>query len=324
MTVVKLVIQIPCHNEEKTIGLTLASLPKQVPGVDVVERLVVDDGSTDRTVEEAQAAGVEHVIRFPARRGLARAFMAGIEASIKAGADIIVNTDGDNQYRADALPRLVAPILSGKADMVVGVRSVAEIEHFSPLKKTLNRLGSWVVGMASRTNIPDAPSGFRAFGREAAMRLNVFSEYTYTLETIIQAGLKGMTIATVPVDTNDPVRPSRLIRSMPGYVLRSIATILRIFVTYRPLRFFAFLGVVAFVPGFLISVRFLWLFLAGHGGGHVQSLILSALLMGAGLMLFVVALVVDLIAVNRQFLERIDWRLKKIEEALGRKGPDAR
>ena len=321
---VKLVIQIPCHNEEKTIGLTLTSLPKQIPGVDVIERLIVDDGSTDRTVEEAVAAGVEHVIRFPAKRGLAKAFMAGIEASIRAGANIIVNTDGDNQYRADALPRLVEPILSGKVDMVVGVRSVAEIEHFSPLKKALHRLGSWVVGVASRTDIPDAPSGFRAFSRDAAMRLNVFSEYTYTLETIIQAGLKGMTIATVPVETNDPTRPSRLIRSMPGYVLRSIATILRIFVTYRPLRFFAFLGTVAFVPGFLISLRFLCFYLSGHGGGHVQSLILSALLMGTGFFLFAVALVVDLIAVNRQFLERIDWRLKKVEEALGRKGPDAR
>jgi glycosyltransferase involved in cell wall biosynthesis len=322
--VIKLVIQIPCHNEEKTIGLTLSSLPRQIPGVDVVERLIVDDGSTDRTVEEAVAAGVEHVIRFPAKRGLAKAFMAGIEASIKAGADIIVNTDGDNQYRADALPRLVEPILSGKADMVVGVRSVSEIEHFSPLKKALHRLGSWVVGVASRTDIPDAPSGFRAFSREAAMRLNVFSEYTYTLETIIQAGLKGMALVTVPVETNDPTRPSRLIRSMPGYVLRSIATILRIFVTYRPLRFFAFLGAVAFVPGFLISLRFLFFYLSGHGGGHVQSLILSALLMGTGFFLFVVALVVDLIAVNRQFLERVDWRLKKVEETLGRKGPDAR
>ena len=319
--VVKLVIQIPCYNEEPTLGVALAALPRSLPGVDVIEWLVVDDGSTDRTAEVAKAAGVDHVVRFRRHRGLAKAFMAGLQAALAAGADVIVNTDADNQYSAASIPDLLAPILAGGADIVVGSRPIAEIEHFSPLKKLLQRLGSWVVRLASNTAIDDAPSGFRAFTRDAAMKINVFSEYTYTLETIIQAGQKGMAVVAVPIQTNPPLRTSRLVRSIPQYLLLSMATIVRIFVTYRPLRFFTLMGFVFFIPGFLLGVRFLFYYFSGHGVGHVQSVILSGLLMGAGFLLMVIALVVDLIAVNRVLLENVDARLRRIE---GRTGSGAR
>ena len=319
----KLVIQIPCRNEEASLGVTLAALPRKLPGIDVIEWLVVDDGSTDGTVEAARAGGVDHVVSFPRHRGLAKAFMAGLQAALAAGADVIVNTDGDNQYSAASIPDLVAPILAGKADIVVGSRPIGEIEHFSPLKKFLQRLGSWVVRLASNTQIEDAPSGFRAFSRDAAMRINVFSEYTYTLETIIQAGQKGMAVMAVSVKTNPPVRPSRLVRSVPQYLLLSMATIIRIFVTYRPLRFFTILGLVFFTPGFLLGLRFLYYYLTHRGVGHVQSVILSGLLMGAGFLLMVIALVVDLIAVNRVLLENVDVRLRRIEERAGRGSPHA-
>ena len=319
----KLVIQIPCRNEEASLGVTLAALPRKLPGIDVIEWLVVDDGSTDGTVEAARAGGVDHVVSFPRHRGLAKAFMAGLQAALAAGADVIVNTDGDNQYSAASIPDLVAPILAGKADIVVGSRPIGEIEHFSPLKKFLQRLGSWVVRLASNTQIEDAPSGFRAFSRDAAMRINVFSEYTYTLETIIQAGQKGMAVMAVSVKTNPPVRPSRLVRSVPQYLLLSMATIIRIFVTYRPLRFFTILGLFFFTPGFLLGLRFLYYYLTHRGVGHVQSVILSGLLMGAGFLLMVIALVVDLIAVNRVLLENVDVRLRRIEERAGRGSPHA-
>lgn len=314
---IKLVIQIPCFNEEQVLPATLAALPREVPGVDAVEWLVVDDGSADRTAEVARAGGADHVVRLPTHQGLARAFMAGLEASLAAGADVIVNTDADNQYNAGDIPALVEPVLSGRAGMVVGARPVDEIEHFSPLKKFLSRVGNRVVGLASGVRVPDAPSGFRAISRETARQINVFSKYTYTLETIIQAGQKGMAVATVPVRTNPPARPSRLVRNVPEYVVKSLATILRIFVTYRPLRFFAAWGAVFFGAGFLLGLRFLHFYLTGRGQGHVQSVILAGLLMGGGFFLLVTALVVDLIAVNRQFLERIDWRVRNMEERLG-------
>ena len=319
----KLVIQIPCYNEEQALGVTLAALPRTLPGIDVIEWLVVDDGSTDRTVEVARAAGVDHLILLPHHRGLARTFMAGLQAGLAAGADLIVNTDADNQYSAASIPDLLEPILAGKADIVVGSLPIAEIEHFSPLKKLLQRMGSWVVRLASNTNIDDAPSGFRAFSREAAMRINVFSEYTYTLETIIQAGQKGMAVVAVPIKTNPPLRPSRLVRSIPRYLVLSVATILRIFVTYRPLRFFTVMGFVFFVPGFLLGLRFLFYYWTGRGVGHVQSVILSGLLMGAGFLLMVIALVVDLIAVNRMLLENVDARLRRIEGGSGGGGRNA-
>lgn len=311
---IKLIIQIPCYNEESTLGTTLSELPRQIPGVSKVEWLIVDDGSTDKTVEVAKAYDVDHIVKLPCNRGLAKAFAAGLEASLKAGADIIVNTDADNQYCADDIPRLIEPILLGKAEIVVGARRVEQIVHFSTFKKYLQKLGSWMVRIISKTSIPDAPSGFRAMSRKAAMQVNVFSDYTYTLETIIQAGQKGMAVTHVPVRTNPYLRPSRLIKSTHRYILKSIVTIFRIFVTYRPFLFFTIVGMVSFGVGFLIGLRFLYLFLAGGGQGHVQSLILAALLLGSGFLLSLIGLLADLISVNRQLLEKINWRVQEMAE----------
>jgi len=312
----KLIIQIPCYNEEATLGTTLSSLPREIPGVNVVEWLIIDDGSTDRTVEVALAHGVDHVVRFLHNQGLAKVFMAGLEACLKAGADIIVNTDADNQYCSVDIPKLIEPILSGRAEIVVGARPIAEIKHFSLIKKYLQRLGSWVVRFASRTDIPDVPSGFRAMSRDAAMRLNVFNEYTYTLETIIQAGQKGMAIISVPIRTNEDLRPSRLVKSIPSYIKKSVLTIIRIFMTYRSFTFFAIPGVISFSLGILLGLRFLYFYLIGTGGGHIQSVILAALFLGVGFSLAVVGLIADLISVNRKLLEKLDWRVQKIEEDM--------
>jgi len=316
----KLIIQIPCYNEEETLGITLSALPRKVAGVDKVEWLIVDDGSTDGTVELGRARGADHIIRLPQHQGLAKAFMAGLEASLKAGADIVVNLDADNQYCADDIPKLIAPILSGKAEIVVGIRPISEVKHFSLVKKFLQKLGSRAVRFASKTDIPDAPSGFRAMSRGAAMRLNVFNEHTYTLEMIIQAGQKGMAIASVPIRINEDLRPSRLVKSIPNYILRSVFTIVRIFMTYRPFRFFAIPGIVSFGLGLLIGFRYLYFYFTGHGSGHVQSLILAALLLGAGFFLGVIGLLADLISVNRKLLENIDWRLQQIEKKIEKNG----
>ena len=243
----KLIIQIPCLNEAKTLGIALAELPRSVPGIDKVEILIVDDGSTDDTVAVARAAGVDHIVRHPANFGLARAFMTGLDASLKLGADIIVNTDADNQYCAADIPALVAPILEGRAEYVIGTRPIARIEHFSPVKKFLQKLGSYVVRRISGTQVEDAPSGFRALSRDAAMRMNVFNRYTYTLETIIQAGYKNIPILCVPVRVNADLRPSRLVKSVPRYIQRSIFTMIRIFVVYRPFKFFFSIGTVFFL-----------------------------------------------------------------------------
>lgn len=299
----KLVIQIPCYNEESSLPVTLAELPTTVPGFDVVEWLVIDDGSTDNTAVVANKHGVHHVVRHVQNQGLARAFMTGLEASLDAGADVIVNTDADNQYRASDIERLVQPILSHEAEIVVGARPIAETAHFSFLKKLLQRLGSWVVRVVSGTNIEDAPSGFRAFTRNAASKLMVFNEYTYTLETIIQAGQKNIPIVSVPVATNADMRPSRLVRSLPSYVSRSFMTIIRIFIVYRPFRFFISIGAVLFSAGALVGIRFLWFFLSGEGAGHVQSLILASVLLGMGFQTILVAFVADLLAANRKLLE---------------------
>jgi glycosyltransferase involved in cell wall biosynthesis len=312
----KLIIQIPCYNEEETLGITLSALPRKVAGVDTVEWLIVDDGSTDGTVELGRARGADHIIRLPQHQGLAKAFMAGLEASLKAGADIVVNLDADNQYSADDIPKLIGPILSGKAEIVVGMRPISEVKHFSFVKKCLEKLGSGAVRFASKTDIPDAASGFRAMSRDAAMRLNVFNKYTYTLETIIQAGQKGMAVASVPIHINEDLRPSRLVKSIPDYILRSILTIVRIFMTYRPFRFFAIPGLVSFGLGLLIGLRFLYFYFTGPGSGHIQSLILGALLLGTGFFLGVIGLLADLISVNRRLLEDIGWRVRKIEEKI--------
>lgn len=307
----KLIIQIPCYNEEETLAVTLSALPRQVPGVDVVEWLVVDDGSTDRTMEVAKANGVDHVVRLLRNQGLAKAFMAGLEASLKTGADIIVNTDADNQYCADCIPDLIRPILEGKAEIVVGARPVDEIKHFSPIKKFLQKLGSWTVGLASNTDIPDAPSGFRAISREAARKLNVFNDYTYTLETIIQAGQKDIPITSVPVRTNEYLRPSRLVRGMLSYTRKSILTILRIFVVYKPFRFFMSIGGVLIALGALIGLRFLWYYFTVGGSGKVQSLILASILIGIGFQTMMVAFIAELLSVNRRLIEDLQYKSRE-------------
>lgn len=320
----KLIIQIPCYNEEATLGITLSALPRHVSGVDIVEWLIIDDGSTDKTVEVAEAHGVDHIVSLSRHLGLASAFVAGLEGSLAAGADIIVNADADNQYSADDIPHLIAPIVARRAEIVIGSRPISTTIHFSPLKKLLQGLGSWVVRVASRTDIPDAPSGFRAMSRAAAMQLHVFNEYTYTLETIIQAGQKGMVVTSVPIRTNEDLRPSRLFKSIPSYIRRQVLTILRVFMTYKPFRFFAVPGVMLFGLGMLISLRFLYFYLMKAGAGHVQSLILAALLMGMGFFLAIVGLLADLISVNRKLLEKVDWRVQKIEEGLSReRSPDS-
>jgi glycosyltransferase involved in cell wall biosynthesis len=307
----KLIIQIPCYNEEKALETTLSALPREVPGVDIVEWLIIDDGSKDRTVEVAKAHGVDHVVSLPRNQGLAKAFMAGLEASLTAGADIIVNTDADNQYCADCIPDLIRPILEARAEMVVGARPIEQIEHFSFPKKVLQRLGSWTVRLASSTDIPDAPSGFRAISKEAARKLNVFNNYTYTLETIIQAGQKNISVTWVPIRTNESLRPSRLVKSILSYVRRSVFTILRIFVIYNPFRFFMFIGTVLFTLGTLIGARFLWYFFSGQGGGHIQSLILASILIGIGFQTIMVAFIADLLSVNRRLLEELQYKSRE-------------
>lgn len=307
----KLVIQIPCYNEERTLGITLEDLPRKITGVDVVEWLVIDDGSTDCTVEVARRHGVDHIVGFAKNQGLARAFMKGLDASLKAGADIIVNTDADNQYNAADIPKLVEPILNGEAEIVIGARPISEIKHFSLVKKALQKFGSWVVRTVSQTDVPDAPSGFRAYSREAALQLNVFNSFTYTLETIIQAGLKGIAVISVPVRINEDLRPSRLIKSIPAYIRRSILTIFRIFMTYRPFRFFLVPGLILFGLGLLIGLRFLYYLFVNGGAGHVQSLILAGVLLGMGFQIILVGWLADLISVNRMMLEEIQFNIRK-------------
>ncbi len=311
----KLIIQIPCYNEEATLPATLRDLPRNLEGIATIERLVIDDGSTDRTAEVAREHGVEHIVRLPHNQGLARAFVAGIEASLAAGADIIVNTDADNQYCAADIPKLIAPILDHRADIVIGARPIAELEHFSSAKKLLQRLGSWVVRIASNTDVADAPSGFRALSRDAARRLNVFSKYSYTLEMVIQAGQKNMTIVSVPIRTNPQTRPSRLMKSTFGYVLQSLMTIVRIFMSYSPLRFFMSLGAVPLAIGLALSARWLWLYFGGTPRAHVPSLVAAAVCLLAGFQLMILGLVADLLSVNRKLLEDIQLRLRRGERS---------
>ena len=313
----KLIIQIPCFNEEKSLPVTLKELPRKLPGVEKIEWLIVDDGSTDRTIEVALSLGVDHVVRLIRHQGLAKGFMAGIQACVEKGADIIVNTDADNQYFAGDIIKLVQPILDGKAEIVVGERPITEIKHFSPLKKLFQRWGSWMVRKVSQTDIPDAPSGFRAISREAAMRMHVFSEYTYTIETIIQAGQHGMAIMSVPIRTNDFLRKSRLIHSIPAYLARSFNTIIRIFMTYQALSFFMIPGGILFLVGTFLGLRFLYYFLiTGTSTGHIQSLILVAVLLILGVLLAIFGLIADLISVNRKLLENVEYRLQRLDEKV--------
>lgn len=315
----KLIIQIPCYNEEETLPQTVADLPKHIDGIDVIEYLIINDGSSDQTVEVAIESGIHHVVHFKNNKGLAMGFMAGIDACLRLGADIIVNTDADNQYCGQDIEKLVQPVLDGSADIVIGERPIEEIEHFSPLKKRLQWAGSLVVRITSGTSIADAPSGFRAYSREAAMRLNVVNEYTYTLETIIQAGMNKTAMATVPIRTNPETRESRLIKSMGSYIKRSTAIIIRSFVMYRPLRFFGIIGTVLFLVGFAIGFRYLVLLVIGNAGSHIQSLILASLLMMLGVQTIIAGFQSDIIAANRKLLEDIQYRMRKTEYTVNQR-----
>lgn len=309
----KLIIQIPCLNEAATLEVALNDLPKHIDGIDEIEVLIINDGSTDNTVEVAKKWGVNHVVSFPQNKGLAKGFMAGIDACVRLGADIIVNTDADNQYRGDDIETLIRPILDKKADIVIGERPIDDTEHFSPLKKKLQHLGSYVVRKASNTDIPDAPSGFRAYSREAALHVNVINNYTYTLETIVQAGREKMAITSVPIRTNPELRRSRLFHSMFEYVKRSMLTIVRAYMMYRPLTFFSIVGLIPLVGGVLLGIRFMIFYLRGAGNGHIQSLVFASMLIMLGAMVIVIGMQADLLAANRKLLEDVQYRIRRME-----------
>lgn len=308
----KVILQIPCFNEQDSLPVTLAALPRHLHGVEAVEWVVIDDGSDDRTAQVAAEMGADQIVRHCRNLGLARAFMTGLATCLERGADIIVNVDADNQYCADDIPRLIEPILTRRSDMVIGARPIGSIEHFSRIKKLLQRLGSWVVRRFSGMAVDDAPSGFRALSRDAALRMNVFNRYTYTLETLIQAGQVGIAVESVPVRVNAELRPSRLVKSIPSYVVRSILTIVRIFVTYRPFRTFVALGAMLMLVGAVLGARFLVHYLLGQGAGMVQSLILAAVLLLMGFHLGVLGVVADLVSVNRRLLEDMQFRLRRM------------
>lgn len=315
----KLVIQIPCYNEEEHLPKVLAEIPREIPGIDSIEVLVIDDGSTDSSAEVARTHGAHHVLHLKRRRGLAQVFYTGLDASVRLGADIIVNTDADNQYPGAEIARLIQPILEGKAEMVIGDRLVKDLAHFSLTKKLLQSWGSWVVRQVSNTAIPDTTSGFRAFSRDAAMRINIITEFTYTLESIIQAGKKRIPLAHIPIQANETSRESRLFTSIPDYLKKSVSTILRIYAMYEPLKMFTYIGSVVFGAGLLVSIRFLYYYFSPEGGiGHVQSLILAAVLLIVGFQILLIGMLSDLIASNRKLLEDILYRMKLVQ--YGRSG----
>lgn len=316
----KLIIQIPCLNEAETLEIALNDLPKHIDGIDEIEYLIINDGSKDNTVEVAKNWGVHYVVNFKQNKGLAKGFMAGLDACLRNGADIIVNTDADNQYCGADIEKIVRPILDGKADIVIGERPIDDTEHFSPLKKKLQHIGSWTVRVASKSDIPDAPSGFRAYSREAAMRLNVVNQYTYTLETIVQAGHEKFAMTSVPIRTNAELRESRLFSSMFGYIKKSMVTIVRSFMMYKPLRFFGGIGAVLFIIGMILGVRYLVFIFTGAAGGHVQSLILASTLMMMGFMTGIIGLQADIISANRKILEDIQYHVRKIDYDNEREG----
>ena len=318
-----LIIQIPCYNEEQSLPAALADIPPNIPGIDTIETLIVDDGSSDNTIGVAIGLGVDHVVRLPGHRGLAVAFQAGLDASLRLGADVIVNTDGDNQYPQADIPRLIAPILRNEADMVIGDRQVHMVPHFSPLKKRLQQWGSWIVCLASGVRAPDATSGFRAYSREAALRMSVLTRYTYTLETLIQAGKKGLRVAYVPIQVNQPTRDSRLIKSNWSYVKQSAATILRLYVFYEPLRTFFFISIPFVIVGLFALIRFLYFhFFTGQTGvgRHVQSLVFGGTLLTIGFLLFILGVIADIIAANRMLIEETIYRVKRMEMAKDQPG----
>ena len=309
----KLIIQIPCFNEAETLEVTLNDLPKHIDGIDEIEYLIIDDGSHDNTAEVAKKWGVHYVVRFRRNKGLAKGFMAGLDACLKNGADIIVNTDADNQYCGADIETLVRPILDKKAHIVIGERPIDDTEHFTPLKKKLQHFGSWGVRKASKTTIPDAPSGFRAYSREAAMRINVINDYTYTLETIVQSGREKMAVMSVPIRTNPELRESRLFHSMWGYIKKSMLTIVRTYLMYRPLYFFFMLGSILALVGVGFFVRYFVFFCSGEGGGHLQSLILASTLLIVGFQTIVVGLLGDVISANRKILQDVQYHVRKMD-----------
>src|SRR5438128_4657627 len=308
----KLIVQIPAYNEETTIAQTLRDIPKKIEGISSIETLVIDDGSSDNTVDAARKGGASHVLQLKTHRGLSSAFVAGIDAALRLGANVVVNTDADNQYQGADIARLVAPIIRGSAELVIGDREVSKSPHMSPLKRMLQRLGSWTVGLASGVRVGDATSGFRAFSREAAMQINVFNPFTYTLETIIQSGNRNLGVQSVTVRTNPPLRPSRLYRGIGTYLRKSIATVFRIYTIYKPLKTFFLIGSLLILAGAAIGARFLWFFFQGDRAGHVQSLLLAAVFLIVGFQTMLIGLVADLISVNRRLSEEVLIRLKKM------------
>ena len=309
----KLIIQIPCYNEAETLEVALNDLPKHIDGIDEIEYLIINDGSKDNTVDVARKWGVQNIVSFKQNQGLAKGFIAGLDGCLRSGADIIVNTDADDQYKGEDIEKIVRPILDGEADIVIGARPIDETEHFSFVKKKLQHFGSWIVRKASSTTIPDAPSGFRAFSREAAMKLNVVNDYTYTLETIVQAGREKIPMTSVPIRTNAELRPSRLFKSIWGYVKKSMITILRAYVLYKPLKAFSLLCLPFLTVGMAIGVRFLWFMAHGTSGGHVQSLILGCTLIIIGFLIFVIGVMADTLAANRRILQDVQFHVKSME-----------
>jgi len=309
----KLIIQIPCYNEEETLPETVRDIPRLIKGIDEVEILVIDDGSTDKTIEIAREIGVDHIVKNTCNKGLARTFLVGLDASLRLGADIIVNTDGDNQYKGQDIPKLIAPILKGQADIVIGDRQTDKIPHFSSSKKKMQKIGSRVVRILSETNVPDAVSGFRAFSREAAMQMNIVSSFSYTIETVIQAGKKNLAVASVPIETNPKTRESRLFQSIPKFLEHSLITMIRTYAMYKPLRVFFYIGCFFVLGGLIPSIRFLFYYFMGHGSGHIQSLILAAILFIIGFQIFMIGLVADIISCNRKLIEETLLRVKHME-----------
>jgi len=309
----KLIVQIPCYNEEETLPQTVADIPRQINGIDSVEILIVDDGSSDRTVEVARELGVEHIVVNKRNQGLAASFRNGLDMCLKLGADIIVNTDGDNQYAGADIPKLIAPILAGTADIVIGDRQTDTIEHFSKGKKLLQKMGSGLVRSLSGTDVPDVVSGFRAYSRDAALQMNIVSSFSYTIETVIQAGSKQLAVTSVPVETNAKTRESRLFKSIPRFVERQINTIVRMYSMYKPLRFFLLIGSILTLIGVIPTVRFLFFYFSGEGGGHVQSLILGGTFLILGFVTFLMALLADLVGFNRQLIEVVLEKIRRIE-----------
>lgn len=309
----KLIVQIPCYNEEQTLSITVKDIPRVIEGIDQVEILIIDDGSTDHTVEVAKQIGVDHIIKNIRNKGLARTFLIGLDACLRLNADIIINTDGDNQYKGQDIPKLIAPILRGEADMVIGDRQTDRISHFSPLKKKMQKIGSWVVRGLSETNIPDAVSGFRAFSREAALRMNIVSPFSYTIETVIQAGKKHLAVASVAIGTNPKTRKSRLFKNIPKFIERSVTTMIRMYTMYQPLRTFVYIAILFILAGVFPSMRFLYFFFTNGGRGHIQSLIFAAIMFIIGFNILIIGLLADVVSFNRQLIEETLLRVRRIE-----------